>query len=236
MSGSGGHNGNVQTSSDGGVTNTASSSTIGSIIKSVGSTVSSVASNISSTVQSAVRSLDDKAVLQESAQTVKLKLYSTISGSTVLFDIQPDGVSEQGSVIYDEIANIRYPSSILIYSGTPARTFSINTIFLSRTKDEAVDTFRKIHLIKSWRMPKKLANTPETLRIQGFGTNLKAIPVVLMSYSLDMSSESDTINFGGGIVLPVVTKISIQLKEAQGNADIKAFDRDMFSKGQLPKW
>lgn len=163
------------------------------------------------------------------------------SSKSIVFETQPDNISEQGNALYSEITGIRQSSSILIYMDSPARTFNISGVLLARTVNEAILTHTTIHKLKSWRMPKfgqggSDNNTPEVLLLKGYGSMFNAIPTVLTNYSFDMSTDSDLIDYGNNIILPIVTKFSISLKEAQGNADIKAFNREQFAQGILPGW
>lgn len=158
---------------------------------------------------------------------------------SIVFETQPDNISEQGNALYSEITGIRQSSSILIYMDSPARTFNISGVLLARTVNEAILTHTTIHKLKSWRMPKFGQggnNPPEVLLLKGYGSMFNAIPTVLTNYSFDMSTDSDLIDYGNNIILPIVTKFSISLKEAQGNADIKAFNREQFAQGILPGW
>lgn len=80
------------------------------------------------------------------------KIRSTdIDNFSVKFFASPS-LSEQGSSSYAEISDIRQPSSILIWMGSPSRTFTIGGKFIARTVAEADVAFRNVNLIKSWRV------------------------------------------------------------------------------------
>jgi hypothetical protein len=118
----------------------------------------------------------------------------------VEFDVTPD-ITESGSVSYYEEGNIRGPSSILMYMGSPSRTFSINAKLVARTPSEARVAQKKIHLLKSWRMPESYAGgvvsgSPALLYLQGYGKMFKDIPVVITDLSIDFSSEYNAITTG----------------------------------------
>lgn len=69
--------------------------------------------------------------------------------NSVKFHITPE-VAEARSVNYSEISDVRLPSSILIWMGSPSRNFNINAKFLARSPQEASDAFKNISLLKSW--------------------------------------------------------------------------------------
>lgn len=113
------------------------------------------------------------------------------------FDNTPD-ISESGSASYYEIGEIRGPGSVLMYMGSPSRTFSISAKLIARTSDEAYRVDRQIHMLKSWRMPESYlggiaSGTPTILYLQGYGKMFKDIPVVLTDLSIEFSSEYDYI-------------------------------------------
>lgn len=118
----------------------------------------------------------------------------------VEFDVTPD-ITESGSVSYFEASDIRGPASILMYMGSPSRTFSISAKLVSRTPAEAARNQKYIHTLKSWRMPESYvgginAGTPTLLYLQGYGKMFKDIPVVMTDLSIELSSEHDFIGAG----------------------------------------
>ena len=120
----------------------------------------------------------------------------------VEFEATPD-ITEQGSASYFEEGNIRGPGSIMMYMGSPSRSFSIAAKFISRTPEEAKETDRKIHILKSWRMPESytggfVQEPPSILYLQGYGKMFKDIQVVMTDLSIEFSSEYDYIQVGTG--------------------------------------
>ena len=77
---------------------------------------------------------------------------SGVSTGSVSFDVTPD-INESGTASYFEASEIRAPCSILIYMGSPSRTFQINAKLISRTTAEAYATEQKVNILRSWRMP-----------------------------------------------------------------------------------
>lgn len=69
--------------------------------------------------------------------------------SVVVFYCTPE-VSEARSVNYAEVADVRMPASILIWMGSPARNFSLNAKFISRSAAEADLMFDQVNFLKSW--------------------------------------------------------------------------------------
>lgn len=80
-------------------------------------------------------------------KSVKL---STPNGKEwVVFYITPE-ISESRSVNYVDIGDIRMPASILIWMGSPSRSFNINGKLLARTQQEADVSFQSLNYLKSW--------------------------------------------------------------------------------------
>lgn len=138
----------------------------------------------------------------------------------VEFDLTPD-ISESSSAQYADIGDIRGPASVLWYQGSPSRTFSIAAKFVARDESEALRAARYIHVLKSWRMPEDTSGggvglTPPTLLyLEGYKGMFKNIPVVLTDLSIEFSSEHDYVTASGGeFVVPILTSVSITLKEA----------------------
>lgn len=173
----------------------------------------------------------------------------------VEFAVSPD-VSESGGVSYAEISDIRAASSVLWYQGTPSRNFNINAKFISRTPEEAFKASFYVHCLKSWRMPETIKSTigfsttlgnsgigggtPTTLYLQGYGDMYKNIPVVLTDLNIELSSEHDFIKKNDNIMMPIVTTVTISLKEAhslEGNVDgFEEFDIVKYRNGTLQGW
>ena len=68
-------------------------------------------------------------------------------------------LSESRTVNYQEISEMRQAGGLLIYIGTPARTYQLSARMVSRTALEADDTFRNTHILKGWTAPNKLLNS-----------------------------------------------------------------------------
>lgn len=97
-----------------------------------------------------------------------IKLSARNSTDYVLFNITPE-MSEQRSVSYAEISDLRLPASILIYMGSPSRRFSINAKFLARTQTEADISFKYMNLLKSWCVTdsKRYLGSPKNSSVVG---------------------------------------------------------------------
>lgn len=75
--------------------------------------------------------------------------------NSVRFFISPE-MSESRHVNYVDISDVRLPSSILIWMGSPSRTFSLNAKLLARSTAEADRSFKDLNMLKSWCV----TNTP----------------------------------------------------------------------------
>lgn len=136
------------------------------------------------------------------------------------FDVMPD-ITESGSAMYAEASDIRAPSSILWYQGSPSRTFSLNAKLVARTPLEAARVSDQIHILKSWRMPEveqggvALMTPPTLLYLQGYGAMFKDIPVVMTELTIELSSEHDYIYAESTTnAVPIITGVSMSLREA----------------------
>jgi hypothetical protein len=67
----------------------------------------------------------------------------------VRFTVTPE-MSESKSVSYVDVSDVRLPASILIYMGSPSRNYNINAKFLSRSVDEADQTYAYLNLLRGW--------------------------------------------------------------------------------------
>lgn len=180
---------------------------------------------------------------------------------TVTFDLTPI-MSESKSVIYAEIADIRQAASILVFGGSPSRKWSINATFMSRTEEEANATWKNIQLLRSWTVPDKNyrygfdRETPQVLRLYGYGRTWQGIPVVIQSLNIEYPDDVDYIpaataldnvvtNGSGqgvtkyeyGSLVPVIQKVSIQITELRTPSELfKDFELEQFKLGILPRW
>jgi len=160
----------------------------------------------------------------------------------VTFNLSPE-ISETKQVIYAEIGDIRQAASILIYGGSPSRKWSVNAKFLSRTAEEANNTWKSIQLMRSWTNPDTNykygldSGTPHVLRFYGYGRTWQGIPVVLSSLNVDFPTDIDYIPTDYGTNVPVIQSVSFQLTEARTPDDLLVkFDLEKFKLGVLPQW
>jgi hypothetical protein len=102
----------------------------------------------------------------------------------VTFHSTPD-VSEQGTVSYIDISDIRAAGSHSVYLGSPARVFNINHKFISRTRIEAENTWRAMNTLRGWRMPKN-------------GTQAQGGDINVTNTGLDTNAPSVLNMFGYG--------------------------------------
>lgn len=167
----------------------------------------------------------------------------------VTFHSTPD-VSEQGTVTYIDISDIRAAGSHSVFLGSPARVFNISHKFISRTRIEAENTWRAMNTLRGWRMPKKGhadtginvettsadTNAPSVLNMFGYGNTFRGIPVVITSLSFDWNSESDYIKCNNGSDIPIILPVTLSLKEMRTYKDMNDFNYDQFRKGELLWW
>lgn len=160
----------------------------------------------------------------------------------VILDVTPE-LSESGSVSYAEVSDIRQAASILIYMGSPGRTFSINAKFVSRTSAEASENYRMLQLLKSWRTPDKQFSTaldsatPRVVRLYAYGNNLKGIPTVMKSINIDYPVDCDYISTSdNNTKMPIICNVSMQYQETRNAKELELFDIEKYKIGQLQWW
>ncbi len=176
-----------------------------------------------------------------------------LSNSGVTFLITPN-VSESGSATYGEISDIRMPASIIYYLGSPSRLFTITGKLFARTKSEADYTYTIIRLLRSWRMPEKGAgqqgggsgtelatgaggqSTPKILQLSGYNGMFNNITVVMTELNFTFPDDVDYITASSGHKVPILSEVSITLKEGRSIQDLKQFDINSFRSGRLPNW
>ena len=162
------------------------------------------------------------------------------SGRSVIFEVPPS-MGESRNVNYTEIGEgVRLPTSFLFYMGSSSRTFRLDSKFLSRTPQEADQTFRKIHLLKGWTVGDPNSqdleiNAPEVLLLAAYGNSLKNIPVVIRSLNIEYPDDVDYVSGGNG-PMPIVQSVSISLTETHSIADIENFNLEQFKTGTLRGW
>jgi hypothetical protein len=176
-----------------------------------------------------------------------------LSNSGVTFLITPN-VSESSSATYGEISDIRMPASIIYYLGSPSRMFSITAKLFARTQSEADYTYTIIRLLRSWRMPEKGAgqegsgsgielatgsagqSTPKILQLSGYNGMFNNITVVLTELNFTFPEDVDYISASSGHKVPILSEVTISLKEGRSINDLKQFDINSFRSGRLPNW
>lgn len=167
----------------------------------------------------------------------------------VKFKVTPS-ISESGSVNYVEESDIRGASSILIYMGSPSRTFSINAKLVSRTTDEAAENFRILKVLRSWRMPNKNKpeggngrriesgeGTPQILILKD-GKLLYDVQVIVRSLNIEYNDDSDRIAIENGdqTRMPIILPLTMSLQEIHTFSDINDFDLPMYKTDGLQYW
>jgi hypothetical protein len=161
--------------------------------------------------------------------------------SVVTFEVQPD-MSESGTTVLIDIGDIRAAASVVIYMGSPSRSFTITAKFVSTTAAQATTNNNYLNVLKAWRMPtSKLGESfgaePETLRLFAYGNVIRGIPVMIQSLNVEYSSEVDYImDSTGKVWVPIVQTVSIGLKEVRSVDDLSSFDYASYKAGTLTEW
>lgn len=167
----------------------------------------------------------------------------------VIFRNTPE-IEESGSSLYLSIDNIRQAASLLIWLGSPSRTFSITNKMVSRTVEEAETNYKYLSLLRAWRMPSQGAGTqtdgsdtaaPETLRLWGYDGNgegqFLGIPVVVANLNISFLSDVDYITTSSGYQMPIILPVNISLREAHTANDLtEKFNYGDYKAGKLEEW
>lgn len=155
--------------------------------------------------------------------------------STVVFKTTPQ-LTESGTVSAVDIGEIRSAGSVIVYLGSPSRTFNITAKFVSTTQKEADENWRYINILKAWRMPQSNSDEPETIRLFAYDQTLKGIPCLLMNIGIEWSDDVDYITASNGSPVPIIQQVTLSLKEVRNYDDINKFDYVSFKSGSLQGW
>lgn len=163
----------------------------------------------------------------------------SVAGDSVVFYASPE-LEESGSTIYISLDDIRAPASIMVWMGSPSRTFTINSKLISRTQKEAQESVRQKNLLQAWRMPQGsgvgISSVPEIISLTGYGNQFKYIPTIVQSLNISYPTDVDYIDSGNGYFVPIVWPISVTLKEFHTQPDMAAFDYEAYKSGELNFW
>lgn len=168
------------------------------------------------------------------------------SGQMVIFKVTPD-LEESGQAIYTEINEGRMAATLLVYMGSPSRTFNISAKLVSRTVAEATQNFKYKSLLQAWRMPVNndagggivgddKGATPRIVRLYGYGDMFMRIPTIVRSVNFTFPSDVDYISDSAGNMLPIVWPVNISLQEAHTMEDVKKFNYSSYKQGTLEEW
>lgn len=173
------------------------------------------------------------------------RLGGPIGSTEVRFFVTPE-LSESRNVNYQEISEIRQSGGLLIYIGTPARTYQLNARMVSRTPDEADITYSYTHRLKGWTVPTAgqagaafdTSNVPTILKLYGYGTRqIRGVPVVITSLNIDYPAGVSYIQTTNGLAhIPIIQTFSIALKEARTEGDVLSLDLAAYKEGTLQNW
>ena len=176
-----------------------------------------------------------------------VKLVSRVTHEVFVCEAMPS-IHESGEVQYEEVQLVQHPGSILKYTNTPSRTWSIGNIKLvSQTAAEATKNQNYISLLRTWRMPyygygtgdgpmkKNLGAPPDVLDFTAYGSTIGKIPVVLTSFDWEWPQDVDWIHTNTGEPFPVLMTISLSIKEAWSPEEFSGFDISMYRVGDMTK-
>lgn len=177
-----------------------------------------------------------------------VRIHEQGTGRYVNFNVTPD-VSESKNTNYVEISELRKAASMMIFIGSPSRSFNINAKLVSRTKQEASENFARLQLLKSWAMPDNTSKSvgitggaidqsaPPVLYIYGYGKNFKAIQVVMKSINISFDSGVDYISTNDTKTkMPIILPVSMSFQEIRSAVDLNNFDIEAYRKGTLDYW
>lgn len=168
-------------------------------------------------------------------------------------------ISENRAATWDSIQVVHHPGEILAYKTTTSRTWEITEAkLISRTSKEAAQNLALLNKIRSWVMPyygygtekslkNKLGSPPSILTFSGYGSaNIGPVPVVLISYGFNYQSDMEMIpcdewkDSSGEIMItkgtpfPIISSITLSLKECFSPREFSSFDIVAYKTGDLP--
>lgn len=160
------------------------------------------------------------------------------SANSVSFYASPE-LEESGQTIYISMDDIRSPASLLIWMGSPSRTFSINAKLISRTETEAKESVRQKNLLQAWRMPLGggigQSSVPSIISLNGYGGQFRNIPVVVQSVNFSFPTDVDYISTSGYDV-PIIWPVSVVLREFHTKDEMETFNYNSYKAGTLDNW
>lgn len=175
-----------------------------------------------------------------------IRIYEQTTGSYVNFAVTPE-VSETKGTLYTEVSEIRKAASILVYIGSPSRTFSINASLVSRTEEEAAENFIKLSLLKSWAMPDANnagvgagalnVGSPSVLYLYGYGKVFKRIQMIMKNITVSYPHDTDYISTGDGKTkMPIILSVNLSFQEIRSGDELDKFDIEKYKVGLLEDW
>ena len=134
----------------------------------------------------------------------------------VIFHVSPT-ISESRSVNYVD-HGMPAPQGLIVYETTNNRRWSISARFVSRNITEGIQTFQYMNLLKSWTVPQPVEGDgifarPPILRLNGYKSQFRNIPVVLSSLTFNFPEDVDYIEAGGAMV-PIIQTVDLEVIEA----------------------
>jgi hypothetical protein len=187
----------------------------------------------------------DAATFSDQSEVRLVSRDGSNSQSSVRLFVTPE-LNETRTINYQEISEMRQAGGLLIYIGTQARTYSLTARFVSRTDDEARRTFDQVQLLKGWTVPNKAGsgggivaseNAPEVLKLYGYGEQLRAVPVVITSLSIDYPAGVTYIEATSrSAFVPIIQTCTISLKEARNMKELEDFNLVDYKLGLLQNW
>ena len=164
----------------------------------------------------------------------------------IVLEVMPS-IGETRSAQYNAFSPLHHPGEILKYEHTSARTWSIDAIFISRTREEATRNLKIINTIRTWLMPfygqgtlaqpatsAYLGAPPPILTITGLGDHVVGpVRCILENYNFSFPTDIDYIPTNDGTPFPVIFKPHMSFKEAWSPAEYSGFDLVQYRSGNL---
>jgi hypothetical protein len=202
-----------------------------------------------------LRNSTHKEFLQQNPFAVRLRSY-VAKDTVVAFRSSPD-INETRHIAYKTIDPLHMPGSIQVFQNSPPRSWSVTAIKLvSRNGIEAEENLSIINQLRAWQVPffgqsstrgredyqvEMFGAPPEVLEFTAYSntnkdgiTNIRQIPVVLVSLTIPYPSDVDYIPTEySKVPFPAIMTIDMSLVETHSPNEFSRFNLIDYKNGKL---
>lgn len=185
-----------------------------------------------------------------------VRLRSLANGDTVAFRVSPE-IVESRNVAYKTLDPLHMPGAIPIFQNSPPRTWNISgTKLISRNGVEAEENLSIVNQLRAWQVPffgnsrtsgkdnftaEMFGAPPEVLHFTAYSkpsedsvTNIRQIPVVLTTLTIQYSNDVDYIKTEQtSQPFPAIISVDMSLLEVHSPREYSNFNILDYKNGKL---